>query len=352
MIAYQSETDSDTATFIRAMPKAELHVHLEGAIKPSTLLQLAHRHNIDLPVRDEEGLRRFYRFRDFDHFIEVWKVINQCLRGGEDFELITQELGAEAARQNTLYLEVTFTPYTHVHRKGVPWDEIIGGISAGVGHARSEWDVEMRLIPDIARECYSDGLMEGAEKTAEWAVAGKDMGVVALGLGGRERGNPPTAFAEVFDYVRQRGLRSVPHQGETTGSEGMWEAINVLKAERIGHGIRCIDDPELVSFLVERQLPLEVCPTSNVCTGAVPSLEAHPIRRLYDQGVYVTLNSDDPPMFNTTLTDEYMLLAARFGFSRDELAVLSLNAMRAAFLPDDQKTQMEQQFQDEISRLL
>jgi len=351
-MAYENELDRDMAAFIRALPKAELHVHLEGTIRPSTLLRLARRHRIELPVDSEEGLRQFYKFRDFPHFIEVWVAVNQCLRGGEDFELVTLELAEEADRQNIRYLEVTFTPYPHFHRKGVPWDEIIGGISSGVGQARRSREVEMRLIPDIARESYSAGLMVAAERTAEWAVAAKDMGVVALGLGGMEVGNPPEAFADVFAHAIENGLHSVPHAGETTGPQTIWGSLEHLKAERIGHGIRCVDDPELVRHLRDHQIPLEICPTSNVCTGAVPSLEAHPIRRLYDEGVYVTVNSDDPPMFNTTLLDEYMLLAARFGFSRDELAGLSLNAVRASFLSPEEKQRIERQFQAEIDRIL
>jgi adenosine deaminase len=351
-MGYETELDPATVAFIRALPKAELHVHLEGTIRPATLLALARRHNVELPARDEAGLRRFYRFRDFNHFIEVWIIINECLRSGEDFELITRELGAEAGRQNIRYLEVTFTPYPHVLRRGLTWDEILAGIEAGRIEARRAWGVEIRLIPDIARDCYRAGMMEAATQTAEWAVAGQDRGVVALGLGGGEAGNPPEAFAEAFAYARAGGLHSAPHAGEVAGPESVWGAIRALHAERIGHGVRAIADPALMAYLRDHRIPLEVCPTSNVCTGAVPSLEAHPVRLLYDAGVYITLNSDDPPMFNTTLLDEYLLLAARFGFTARELAHLSLNAVHAAFLPAAEKQALAARFQAEIDHLL
>lgn len=351
-MSYEAELDPASVAFIQALPKAELHIHLEGTIRPATLLALARRHNVELPARDEAGLRRFYQFRDFSHFIEVWIIINECLRSGEDFALITRELGAEAGRQNIRYLEVTFTPYPHVRRRGLTWEEILGGIAAGRAEARRAWGVEMRLIPDIARDCYRAGLMEAATQTAEWAVAGRDRGVVALGLGGNEVGNPPEAFAEAYAYARAGGLHAVPHAGEVAGPESVWGALRALHAERIGHGVRAIDDPALVTHLRDHQIPLEICPTSNVCTGAVPSLDAHPIRLFYDAGVPITLNSDDPPMFNTTLTDEYLLLAARFGFTPHELAHLSLTAVHAAFLPAAEKQALATQFQAEIDRLL
>ena len=351
-MGYEAELDPITVAFIQALPKAELHVHLEGTIRPATLLALARRHNVALPAQDEAGLRRFYRFRDFNHFIEVWIVINECLRSGEDFALITRELGAEAGRQQIRYLEVTFTPYPHVLRRGLTWEEILDGITAGRMEARRAWGVEMRLIPDIARDCYRLGKMEAAMQTAEWAMAAQEQGVVALGLGGSEVGNPPEVFAEAFAYVRAGGLHSVPHAGEVAGPESVWGALRALHAERIGHGVRAIDDPALVAYLRDHQIPLEVCPTSNVCTGAVPSLEVHPIRLLHDAGVPVTLNSDDPPMFNTTLLDEYLLLAARFGFTPRELAHLSLNAVHAAFLPTAEKQALAARFQAEIDALL
>ena len=349
---FADELDSNTVAFIRALPKAELHVHLEGSIRPATLLRLARRHQIDLPASDEAGLRRFYQFRDFNHFIEVYIIINQSLCSSEDFELITREYAAEAAAQNIRYIELTFTPYPHVRRKGLGWDEIIGGIAAGCTQARREWGIEIRLIPDIARNCYSHGAMEEAEKTAEWAVAAQDLAVVALGLGGEAVGNPPEAFASVYAYARERGLHSVPHAGEWAGPESIWGVLHALHAERIGHGVQCVRDAALVNYLREQQIPLEICPTSNVCTGAVSSLEIHPVRSLYDAGVYITLSSDGPPMFNTNLTNEYMLLASQFHFTRSELAALSLNSVRAAFLPEEQRKQLDTQFQTEIDTLL
>ena len=174
---------------------------------------------------------------------------------------------------------------------------------------------------------------------------------MALGLGGEEVSNPPEAFASVYAYARERGLHSVPHAGEWAGPESIWGALHALRAERIGHGVQCVRDAGLVNYLREQQIPLEICPTSNVCTGAVASMEDHPIRWLHDAGVYITLNSDDPPMFNTNLTNEYMLLASHFHFTHAELAQLSLNAVRAAFLSEEEGKALLTQFQTEIDGL-
>ena len=224
---------SQVEGFIRRMPKTELHVHLEGSVRPKTLLELAERHGVRLPARNEEELRHYYAFRDFDHFIEIYIEVNQCLRTSEDFALITRELGEEAARQNTRYLEVTISPGGPVRRGRLSYEEFHEGIIEGARQARDEWGVEMRFVVDIVR--VND--VENRWSAARYAVSKAGDGIVGIGLGGTEVGYPPEAHVDVFDFALANGLRSTPHAGETVGPGSVWGAVRALKAERIGHGI-------------------------------------------------------------------------------------------------------------------
>lgn len=332
---------------IAALPKAELHVHLEGSISPSTLLMLAKRNGIDLGCTDIDGLRDLYRFRDFPHFMKLYGEMTFALRNPEDFALVTEELGQEAARQNILYLEVTFSAGTHYRFKGIPFDEMMDAIAEGATAARREVGVEMRFIIDHVRG-FS---LADCQQTAEWCVHGRNRGVVALGLGGHELKYPAASvYAEAIRWAQAHSVPFVPHSGEVAGSEWMWDAIQ-FDPPRIGHGIRAVDDLTLVDYLREHGTVLEVCPTSNVCLGSVPSIEAHPLRRLWDAGVPITLNTDDPPMFNTTLQNEYRLAAGHFGFTPSELAKLSLTAVRASLLAPEDRTRLEATFQTKLHSL-
>jgi adenosine deaminase len=328
------------------LPKAELHVHLEGAIRPSTLLRLAERNGIDLPARDINGLRDFYRFKDFEHFIQVYFTITGCLRTPEDYQLIAYEFGVDCARQNVRYAEPTFTIETNMRLTGLPWEDILDGLNAGREQARREFGVEMRWIFDIVRN-----LPETQRQVLEIALAARDRGVVALGLGGSEDGFPPELFVDTFERARRAGLPRVPHAGELGGPESIWVALDELHADRLEHGVRSIEDPRLVAELVRRQIGLDVCPTSNIRLGIYPDYESHPLRRLWDAGALVTLNTDDPPMFDTTLNKEYQLLVAYFGFGVSELEQISLNGVRASLLPEAQKAALEAKFKAEFARL-
>lgn len=341
--------------FAAAMPKVELHVHLEGAIQPATVLTLAQRHGLPLPAEDEEGLRRWFRFTDFRHFIQVYIAISNLLRASADFELITYDFGREMKRQNVRYAEVTFTPYTHLwQEKGLTAADLLTGLEAGRQAARCDFGVEIAWVLDIPRNLsFTNGVYTGeaSDPTVELALAWQEYGVVALGLGGHEVGAPPQPFAPAFDRARAAGLRSVPHAGETIGPESIWGAIHDLKADRIGHGVRAIEDPGLVSLLVERQIPLEVNPTSNLRLGVYPDYASHPLRRLWDAGVYLTVNSDDPPLFGTTLTQEYHVLIDHFGFQAEDLERVVLNALDASFLPPERKAGLAAEFREDFARL-
>jgi len=338
-------------TYLAAVPKAELHVHLEGSIRPETLLTLARRNRIELPVSSVEEVREWFVFRDFPHFIEVYGAISTCLKTEEDFELITYEFGAEMARQNTRYAEVTFSPAFHHHR-GISDNAYLDGLARGRKRAQNDFGVEIAWVFDIIRN-VSDTAMNRlySDYTTSIAIENMTNGVVALGLGGSEVGSPPERFETYFNRARAAGLHSDPHAGEVAGPESVWGAIRALGAERIGHGVRSIEDPSLVKYLAEHHIPLEVNPTSNICLGVYPSLEEHPFRRLHEQGVIVTINSDDPPLFNTTLNDEVALLDSAFNFDIDTIDGILLNAVRHSFLPTERRAALEAGFRQEMDRL-
>jgi aminodeoxyfutalosine deaminase len=334
--------------YVLAVPKVELHVHLEGSIRPETLLLLARRHKVDLPADDVEGLRRWFSFTDFEHFIEVYLTITRCLRTSDDYELVAYEFGAEMARQNIRYAEVTFSPCTH-HMMGIPHEVYFPGLTRGRERARRDFGVEFNWVFDIVR--IARNRHWNADYTLRVALDGRADGVVALGLGGHEAPNPPGPFAPWFDKAVEAGLRSVPHAGETAGPESIWSALRELHAHRIGHGVRAVEDPELVAYLAEHRIPLEVCPTSNLRLGVYPDFSRHPLRLLHESGVPVTVSSDDPPLFGTTLSDELALLGTAFGFTRPDIDGFVIRAIRCSFLDNDRKTALESEARATMERL-
>ncbi|BCY19218.1 adenosine deaminase [Leptolinea sp. HRD-7] len=332
--------------FIRQMPKVELHVHLEGSIEPQTLLKLAERHNVTLPARNLDELHDWYKFTGFDHFIEVYLAISSCICTADDLELIAAEFLKDRAEQNILYSEVIYTPYTHLPH--IPLDEQLAALNRARKTAEEKWGVRINLAPDISRERRP---IEASHQIAEWAIKNRNNGITSLGLGGPEIGNPPELFASTFEIARKAGFPATPHAGETEGPASIWGALKTLNAVRIGHGVRCLEDPSLVSYLKEKQIPLEVCPSSNVCLHVVPDLTSHPLPRLMDEGLFVTINSDDPPMFNTNLTEEYLRITDEFGFSVPQLKQFVFNAARASLLPIDEKNTLIQNLTVRFSEL-
>jgi aminodeoxyfutalosine deaminase len=342
----------DLAAFIRAMPKAELHIHLEGSIQPQTLLTLAERHNrLDrLPSTEIHGLQRWFTFTDFPHFVQIYWTISDLLRTPEDFALVVYACGADMAEQGIRYREVTFTPFTHtdLQQKGLTIEQLIAGLEEGRRQAKQAFGVELRWVFDVPRNLSfrNGGAYDPypAERTLAYALAGQAQGVVGFGLGGFEVGAPPEPFAHVFERASAAGLRSVPHAGETLGAESIWGALRALGAERIGHGVRAIEDPHLLVELKARQTVLEINPTSNVCLHVYRRLAEHPLPHLDRMGLCVTVNSDDPPLFNTTLCAEYEAVAREFGYGRAGLARLARNAFVAAAAPPDLKARLIAQF--------
>ena len=281
-------------------PKIELHVHLEGTVRAGTLLAIARRNGVTLPADTEEGLAGLYEFRDFAHFIDVWKLTTGALRTDRDFRQVVTDYAAEAAAHGAVYLEGIFTPAEAVAR-GASWDAVFTGFCDGAQQAREEHGVEVRLTPDIPRGFP----LEAAVLTARHAVTYAGRGVVGLGLGGPEAQFPPEPYAPAFALARDGGIGSVPHAGEAAGVASIRGALDALGADRIRHGVRAVDDPGLVRELAARGTVLDVCPISNLRTGVVASLAAHPLPDLVAAGVRCSVSTDDPAMFGTDLSVDY-----------------------------------------------
>lgn len=324
--------------FIHALPKVELHVHLVGSASVDTVLALARRRpEAGVPV-DRAELARFFTFRDFDHFLKVYWAVQSMLRNRDDIRTLVVGLAADLARQNVRYAEVTVTPYNHL-LDGMRSDDLLTGLTEGRAIAEAEHGVELAWCFDIPGE---KGIKAGRD-TLVFALRERPDGLVSFGLGGPEVGVGRAQFEPFFTAAREAGLHSVPHAGETTGPTTIWSAIHDLGAERVGHATSCTADPSLLAYLAEHRIPLEVCPTSNVRTRQVDSIAAHPVRRMLDHGLVVTLNTDDPPLFGATLEGEYLTVAETLGLNTAEVARLATNAVTASFLDAATKTALCQE---------
>ncbi len=324
-------------SFIARLPKVELHVHLVGSASAASVLELARRHPESPVPRTEEGLREFYAFRDFPHFIAVYKAVNALLTEPEDIADLVRGVARDLAAQHVRYVEMQVAPYPF-RRAGMPPAVISEALDAGARDALSACGVRIAYIFDFPGQTAD----QDAVPTLEHALTAPPQALIGIGIGGIEAERAPhtDVIRDVFGAAAAAGLHCVPHAGETTGPETVWEAIEFLHAERIGHGINSLADPRLVAYLRETQLPVDVSPTSNVCTRCVASLGEHPLPRMLAEGLYVTLNSDDPPMFGTSLSNEYLVAARVFGLSTASLAALAGNAVRASFLEQDAKEEL------------
>jgi adenosine deaminase len=283
----------------------ELHVHLEATIRPVTLLEIARRNGVALPADTVEGIEALYRFRDFKHFIDVWVMTTNCLRTADDFRRVVVDYAEQAAGFGAVYLEGIFSPPERVLLGGLDWDVIYSGYTDGAAEAAQRFGVTVRFTPDI----YRNGCpVELAEECARVSVRYRDRGVVGIGIGGYEPGYPLAPYARAVKIAQDGGLGFVPHAGEAAGPESIREALD-LGAHRIRHGIRALDDPELLAELVEREIVLDVCPTSNLRTGLVPDLASHPLPALRAAGALCSISTDDPVMFGTDLGREYEIAA-------------------------------------------
>jgi adenosine deaminase len=324
---------TDLDTFIAGLPKAELHVHHVGSASPRIVAELAARHAGSTPVpADAEQLAAYFTFTDFAHFIEIYLSVVDLIRDPEDIWTLTYEIARELAGQQVRYAELTLTPYSSIVR-GIAAAAYCEAVEDARRRAAEDHGVQLRWCFDIPGEAG----IPAAELTLDVALRHRPDGLVSFGLGGPERGVGREQFAPYFAQARAAGLHSVPHAGESTGPETIWDAIVHLGAERIGHGIAAVHDERLLTYLREQHIPLEICPTSNVCTRSVPSLAEHPLPQLVAAGVPVSINSDDPPMFSTTLTNEYRVAAQLLGLDAPGVAGLAQAAVQASFLESPDK---------------
>jgi adenosine deaminase len=330
----QNAAMDDLRGFIAGLPKAELHVHHVGSASPRAVAELAAKHEGTTPVpTDPDALADYFTFTDFGHFIEVYLSVVDLIRDAEDIWTLTYEVARDLAAQSVRYAELTLTPYSSIIR-GIAAAEYCDAVEDARRRARSDFDVALNWCFDIPGESG----VPAADVTLQVALEQRPAGLVSFGLGGPEAGVPREQFAPHFAQARAAGLHSVPHAGESTGPESIWDAIRHLGAERIGHGITAAQDPTLLDYLAEHRITLEVCPTSNVRTRSVPSLAAHPLPILVAAGVPVTINSDDPPMFSTTLSQEYEIAAGLLGLDAAGVADLARAAVHASFLDQAGKT--------------
>ena len=322
--------------FIAALPKAELHVHHVGSASPRIVAELAARHPAAGVPADVDALRDFFTFRDFAHFIEVYLAVVDLVRTPEDIRYLTYEIAREmSASQSLRYAELTCTPHTSVIR-GIAIEGYTEAIEDARVAAERDFGLVLRWIYDIPGELG----VPAADATLAYALEHRTDALVGFGLGGPEIGVPRPQFAPHFDRAVAEGLRSVPHAGETTGPATIWDALRLLHAERIGHGTSAAADPELLAHLARTGVVLEVCPSSNIATRAVPTLAEHPLRAFVEAGVAVTINSDDPPMFGTSLNREYEIAADLLGLDEAGVAELARAGVRASFAPDAVRTRI------------
>ena len=320
-------------SFVSGLPKAELHVHHVGSASLRTVAELAERHagSTSVPT-DPQALADFFTFTDFAHFIEVYLSVVDLLRTPEDLWTLTYDVARDLAEQNVRYVELTCTPYTSI-AVGISAEAYCEAIEDARRRAESDFGLTMRWCFDIPGESG----VPSADVTLDTALRLQPAGLVSFGLGGPEIGVPRQQFAPHFQQAIAAGLHSVPHAGESTGPETIWDSIHHLGAERIGHGIAAAQDPALMAHLAEHGIALEVCPTSNVCTRSVASLDEHPLPALVAAGVPVTINSDDPPMFSTTLNHEYEVAAELLGLDDQGIADLARASVRSSFADEATK---------------
>jgi adenosine deaminase/aminodeoxyfutalosine deaminase len=333
---------SEPSSFILSLPKAELHLHLEGSIQPSTLLELRQRHGMEGASLAE--VEQLYNYKDFKGFLSAFKDVTGHLRIPEDYELITYRLMERLKAQNILHAEVIVSVGVCLWRKQ-DFAVIFEGLDRGRQRGEKDFGISLLWIFDAIRQFGA----EKAEKVLDLAINFRDRGIAAFGIGGDELAGPPEWFAAVYARAAEHGLHLTAHAGESAGPDSIWGALN-LKAERIGHGLTAEKDPELIEELAERQVPIEICVTSNLRTGCCAELAQHPVRRYFDEGLMLTLNSDDPAMFRTSLVEEYALAQEAFGFTNEHLRELARNSFEASFLPAEKKIEFLNSFDSETLR--
>jgi adenosine deaminase/aminodeoxyfutalosine deaminase len=337
-------------SFIQSLPKAELHLHLEGSVDPATLAELSRRHNTPLPTENnrydvtgsgdvltEEDVRRLYSYKDFNGFLMAFKAVTERLRAPEDYELVTYRLMQKLRQQNVMHAEV-YVSVGVIRWRGQTVEPLFEGMERGRERGQRDFGVSLLWIFDAVRHFGA----EAAAEVFELAARLRERNVVAVGIGGDEARGPAEWFRDLYRKAAENGLHLTAHAGETTGPESIWGALNI-GAERIGHGLAAARDPELLEIMAQKQVPVEVCVSSNLRTGACPKVEEHPLKKFFDHGLMITLNTDDPAMFQTSLNREYEIVQQEFNFSEEHLRELARNSFEASFLPVEKKLRFLQQ---------
>jgi adenosine deaminase/aminodeoxyfutalosine deaminase len=336
--------DQDTAEFIQSLAKVELHLHLEGSVDPATLAVLSRRHNTPLPALEnryghnpasgielsEGEVRELYKYKDFVGFLMAFKAVTERLRTPEDYELITYRLLQKLKAQNVVHAEI-YVSVGVIFWRGQEFDAIFEGLERGRQRGERDFGVKLYWIFDAVRHFG----VEAAAKVFDKAAELRDRNVIGIGIGGDERRGPAEWFRDLYAKAADRGLRLTVHAGESMGPESIWSALRDLKAERIGHGLTAIQDPALMDYLAEHQVPIEICLSSNLRTGCCASIGDHPLPQYMERGLLVTINTDDPEMFETTLNREYELAAQQCGLCNEQLRKLAENSRKSAFIVGD-----------------
>jgi adenosine deaminase len=332
---------------VAKIPKVELHLHLEGAIPLETLFQFIQRKGPNSSIKSLDDLRQKFAYTDFAHFIKIWRWKDSFITHESDFEEIAYQVLRDLSAQNVKYVEAFYAPGGYREQK-LSIQGITENLIAGKERAYQDFGIRSELIIDLIRNHGQEKAMHYLDEVTPYV--GK--GVIGIGLGGPEHDFPADPYEGIYQEAKERGFRLTAHAGEAAGAHSIRAAIEKLDTERIGHGLRAYEDPQLVSLLKERQIPLEMCVISNVKTGVCDAVESHPIKDYFQKGLLVTVNSDDPTMFNTSINQEYLVLAQQLRFTVNELKQLSINGLEASFLSDDDKKAMRVQFETEWQQLL
>jgi adenosine deaminase/aminodeoxyfutalosine deaminase len=330
-------------TFLRRLPKAELHLHLEGTITPETLIELSRRHDAEpLELAQAEAL---YQYTDFTGFLMAFKAVSERLRTPEDYELITYKMAEQLAQQGIVHAEVYVAVGVIYFWGRSEFEPLFAGMERARLRAEQDFGVSIYWIFDAVRHFGAEPAARVFRKAAEMKRTYPN--IIGIGIGGDERNGPAELFRDLYCEARDAGLRLTVHAGEAVGPESIWGALNI-GAERLGHALTAIHDPELMHVLVERQVPVEICMTSNLRTGCCARLQDHPVRQYFDSGLMVTLNSDDPAMFGSSLEEEFLLAHNEFGFTQEHLRELASNSFEASFLPPEQKVRWLHQIEQSV----
>lgn len=318
---------------IKALPKAELHVHIEGTFEPELMFAIAQRNAIEIPYTSVEEVRQAYNFHNLQSFLDIYYAGANVLIHEQDFYDLAMAYFEKCAEDHVVHTEMFFDPQTHTDR-GIAFDVVIQGLTRACRDAEQKWGITSHLIMCFLRHLSE----EAAFETLEQALAYKNQ-IIAVGLDSSEMGHPPSKFERVFAKARDEGFLVVAHAGEEGPAEYVWEALDLLKVNRVDHGVRSEEDPQLLQRLIQEKMPLTVCPLSNLKLCVVDDMQQHNIRRLLQQGVHVTVNSDDPSYFGGYMNDNFIAIAEALDLSNEELKQLAINSFEASFITDTEKEQ-------------